>query len=86
MTASLPEKSRTQTLADEMGVKENSISNVYMCIPFTRYAVITVSLPAISLLYCFVSAFFFRGKEILDTDCNVSNTTDPTVNIFEGPW
>lgn len=67
-----------------MGYKEVTISNNLLCIPFTKYAIITVSLPAVSLCYCFWSAYLFRnGREINDTDCNVTNTV-PSVSAVTG--
>lgn len=59
-----------------MGSKPVAMSDNLLRIPFTRYAIITVSLPAFSLAYCFFSAYFFRLSEINDTDCNVSTFSD----------
>ncbi|WAQ98758.1 PGAP2-like protein, partial [Mya arenaria] len=54
----------------KMGNRYLNVSDNLLCIPFLRYAVITVSLPALSLTYCFLSAYLFRGDEINQTDCN----------------
>ncbi|XP_052793799.1 post-GPI attachment to proteins factor 2-like [Mya arenaria] len=66
-----------------MGNRYLNVSDNLLCIPFLRYAVITVSLPALSLTYCFLSAYLFRGDEINQTDCNVTNTI-PSVSAVTG--
>ncbi|KAH3834869.1 post-GPI attachment to proteins factor 2-like [Dreissena polymorpha] len=66
-----------------MGVSKLNVSDNLLRIPFFRYAVITVSLPAISLAYCFWSAYLFRSDEVNDTDCNVTNTI-PSASAVTG--
>lgn len=67
-----------------MGSKDLQASDSLLRIPFTKYAIVTVSLPAFSLAYCFLSAFFFASpREINDTDCNVTNNI-PSVSAVTG--
>lgn len=67
-----------------MGRKEISVSNDLLNISFQRYSIVTVSLPAFSLAYCFWSAFLFtHPSEINDTDCKVENNI-PSVSAVTG--
>ena len=54
-----------------MGQEEKIVTDVLLRIPFMRFGIITVSLPAFALLYCFLSAYLFERDGINDTDCNV---------------
>ena len=55
-----------------MGKDQKIVSDVLLQIPFMRFGLITVSLPAFSLAYCFLSAYLMDREGINDTDCNVS--------------
>ncbi|KAL4230674.1 hypothetical protein ACF0H5_011050 [Mactra antiquata] len=67
-----------------MGSKDIRVSGNLLMIPFTRYAIVTVSLPALSLAYCFISAILWaKNSEINDTDCNVTNNI-PSVSAVTG--
>lgn len=66
-----------------MGQEEKIVTDVLLRIPFMRFGIITVSLPAFALLYCFLSAYLFERDGINDTDCNVTNTI-PSVSAVTG--
>jgi len=55
-----------------MGTKTLKLADNLLFVPFSKYAIFTVTLPSVTLAYCFLSAYFFRFDEINDTDCNVS--------------
>ncbi|XP_067663240.1 post-GPI attachment to proteins factor 2-like isoform X1 [Haliotis asinina] len=62
---------------------EGTIEKVYLHIPILKFAVVTVSLPAFALLFCFVTAFLFRFDDVNDTQCNVTNFI-PSISAVTG--
>ena len=54
-----------------MGKDEKIVSDVLVRIPFMRFGLACVSLPAFALAYCFLSAYLLDREGINDTDCNV---------------
>ena len=58
-----------------MGQEEKVINDVLLRIPFAKFGLVTVSLPSLSLLYCFLSAYLLDAEGINDTDCNVRSLT-----------
>ncbi|ESO93772.1 hypothetical protein LOTGIDRAFT_104796 [Lottia gigantea] len=63
--------------------RRENISNVLLRVPIFAYAVVTVSLPAVALFLCFVTAVIFRYDEINDTQCNVTNFV-PSISAVTG--
>lgn len=66
-----------------MGKDEKIISDVLLRIPFMRFGLVTVSLPAFALAYCFLSAYLLDREGINDTDCNVTNSI-PSASAVTG--
>lgn len=66
-----------------MGKDQKIVTDVVLRIPFTRFGLITVGLPAFSMLYCFLSAYLLDREGINDTDCNVTNTI-PSASAVTG--
>ena len=50
---------------------ETFIKSVIVNVSMLRYAIMTVSLPAVSLFVCFITAFLWRFEDVNDTQCNV---------------
>lgn len=65
-----------------MGTKviNGKAEDVLLSINFRRIAIVTVSLPAVSLLYCFVTGIIFRFDEVNETVCKVRSYI--FLNIF----
>lgn len=55
------------TLMKELQVQDN----ILLQINFLKYAIVTVSLPAISLLWCFVTGIIFQFDQVNETVCKV---------------
>ncbi|XP_041356768.1 post-GPI attachment to proteins factor 2-like [Gigantopelta aegis] len=62
---------------------EKSINGVLLNVSMLKYAIITVSLPAVSLFVCFVTAFLWRFDDVNDTQCNVTNFI-PSISAVTG--
>lgn len=52
----------------------NSKSSIYMAISFKKLCLATVSLPLVTLLVCFVTAYIFQQDDIHETHCKVWNS------------
>ena len=58
-------------LPDMGKLETRRVEDVLLRVPFGRYAVVTVSLPAFSLLYCFLTGIIFRFNDVNETVCKV---------------
>ena len=58
------------TKTTDMG--EDQIEGVHFKINFKPFAITTVSLPALSLLFCFITGIYSRFQEVNETVCGVS--------------
>lgn len=47
------------------------VEDVQLTVPFKPFAIVTVSLPAFSLLYCFLHGIIFRFDDVNETVCKV---------------
>lgn len=57
---------------DKMGKLETRrVEDVQLTVPFKPFAIVTVSLPAFSLLYCFLHGIIFRFDDVNETVCKV---------------
>lgn len=63
--------------------KKESLQGVMLKIPFAKFAFITVSLPAFSLLFCFVSGIIFRFYDVNETVCKATNVI-PSISAVTG--
>ncbi|XP_069129872.1 post-GPI attachment to proteins factor 2-like [Argopecten irradians] len=63
--------------------KKESIHGTMLRIHFARIAFVTVSLPAFSLLFCFLSGIMFRFYDVNDTVCQVINVI-PSISAVTG--
>ncbi|CAL7949123.1 unnamed protein product [Xylocopa violacea] len=61
----------------------NSKSSIYMAIPFRKLCLATVSLPLVTLLICFVTAYIFQQDDIHETHCRVYNVL-PSISAITG--
>ena len=61
----------------------NNKSSVYMAISFRKLCVATVSLPLVTLLFCFVTANIFQSDDIHETHCRVYNVL-PSISAITG--
>lgn len=52
-------------------------------IPFNKFAVVTVCLPSISLLFCFLVGILFQFFDVNETVCNVTNFI-PSISAVTG--
>ncbi|KAK3099814.1 hypothetical protein FSP39_010148 [Pinctada imbricata] len=64
-------------------VETKKVEDVLLQIPFGKFAVVTVSLPALSLLYCFLTGIIFRFDEVNETVCQASNVV-PSISAVTG--
>ncbi|XP_064608159.1 post-GPI attachment to proteins factor 2-like [Liolophura sinensis] len=72
------------TAAVTMGkTKNESFDEIVLRIPFVRMAVVTVSLPLFSLLYCLITSVIFKPDEVNETMCSVDNFI-PSVSAVTG--
>jgi hypothetical protein len=56
----------------QMGKLESrSVEDLQLTVPFKPFAIVTVSLPAFSLLYCFLHGMIFRFSDVNETVCKV---------------
>lgn len=53
---------------------KGTIEEVALNIPMWNFAVVTVSLPGVSLAICFITAFIFRFDDVNETMCEVSRS------------
>ncbi|XP_033216363.1 post-GPI attachment to proteins factor 2-like isoform X2 [Belonocnema kinseyi] len=58
-------------------------SSVYLAIPFRKLCIATVSLPLVSLIICFVTAYIFQQDDIHETHCRVYNVL-PSISAITG--
>lgn len=49
----------------------NNKGSVYVAVPFRKLCIATVSLPLVTLLICFVTAYIFQYDDIHETHCRV---------------
>ncbi|KAJ8298265.1 hypothetical protein KUTeg_024796 [Tegillarca granosa] len=68
-----------------MGTKviNGKAEDVLLSINFRRIAIVTVSLPAFSLFYCFVTGIIFRFDEVNETVCKAQNVV-PSISAVTG--
>lgn len=57
--------------------------NLLLQVNFLRYAVMTVSLPAVSLLWCFLTGIIFQFDEVNETVCKAQNVI-PSISAVTG--
>ncbi|KAH9508248.1 hypothetical protein Btru_050600 [Bulinus truncatus] len=62
---------------------KGAVEDILLNIPFWPFAVVTVSLPGVSLLVCFVSAVIFQFDDVNETMCNVKNVI-PSISAVTG--
>ncbi|XP_071127832.1 post-GPI attachment to proteins factor 2-like [Mytilus edulis] len=67
------------TLMKELQVQDN----ILLQINFLKYAIVTVSLPAISLLWCFVTGIIFQFDQVNETVCKAQNVV-PSISAVTG--
>ncbi|XP_043261027.1 post-GPI attachment to proteins factor 2-like [Colletes gigas] len=58
-------------------------SSIYMAISFKKLCLATVSLPLVTLLVCFVTAYIFQQDDIHETHCRVYNVL-PSISAITG--
>ena len=46
--------------------------NILLQVNFLRYAILTLSLPSVSLVWCFLTGIIFQFDEVNETVCKVS--------------
>ncbi|XP_062591949.1 post-GPI attachment to proteins factor 2-like [Saccostrea cucullata] len=67
-----------------MGKLESKrVEDVQLTIPFKPFSIVTVSLPAVSLLYCFLHGMLFRFSEVNETVCQAHNIV-PSISAVTG--
>lgn len=52
-------------------LESRRVEDVQLSLPFKPFAIVTVSLPAFSLLYCFLHGIIFRFNDVNETVCKV---------------
>ncbi|XP_059141793.1 post-GPI attachment to proteins factor 2-like [Physella acuta] len=62
---------------------KGTIEDVALNIPIWNFAVVTVSLPGVSLAICFITAFIFRFDDVNETMCEVKNFI-PSISAVTG--
>ncbi|XP_033741993.1 post-GPI attachment to proteins factor 2-like [Pecten maximus] len=67
---------------DAVAAKEN-IHGTMLRIHFAKIAYVTVSLPAFSLLFCFLSGVLFRFYDVNETVCKATNVI-PSISAVTG--
>lgn len=60
-----------------------TVEDLTLSIPFWHFAIVTVSLPGISLAVCFITAFIFRFEDVNETMCEVKNFI-PSISAVTG--
>ncbi|XP_076630277.1 post-GPI attachment to proteins factor 2-like isoform X2 [Colletes latitarsis] len=58
-------------------------SSIYMAISFKKLCLATVSLPLVTLLVCFITAYIFQQDDIHETHCRVYNVL-PSISAITG--
>ncbi|XP_058789156.1 post-GPI attachment to proteins factor 2-like [Phymastichus coffea] len=61
----------------------SSQSSIYLMVPFRKLCVITVSIPLVTLLFCFVTAYIYQQDDIHETHCRVYNVL-PSISAITG--
>ncbi|XP_029047014.1 post-GPI attachment to proteins factor 2-like [Osmia lignaria lignaria] len=68
-------------------MEQNNIGNIkssiYVAISFKKLCLATVSLPLVTLLVCFITAYIFQQDEIHETHCRVYNVL-PSISAITG--
>lgn len=59
------------------------VEDVQLTVPFKPFAIVTVSLPAFSLLYCFLHGVIFRFDDVNETVCKATNVI-PSISAVTG--
>ena len=67
-----------------MGKDRGSVTadRVLLRVTFWPFALVTVSLPAVSLAVCFITAFIFRFEDVNETMCEVSTVMTVMIMII----
>ncbi|EFN61661.1 Post-GPI attachment to proteins factor 2-like [Camponotus floridanus] len=58
-------------------------SSIYLALSFRKLCLVTVGLPLVSLLFCFVTAYIFQQDDIHETHCRVYNIL-PSISAITG--
>ncbi|XP_014223829.1 post-GPI attachment to proteins factor 2-like [Trichogramma pretiosum] len=58
-------------------------SSIYLMVPFRKLCIITVSIPIVTLLFCFVTAYIYQQDDIHETHCRVYNVL-PSISAITG--
>lgn len=66
-----------------MKTEKSSDDGALIKVPFAQFALVTVSLPSISLLFCFLSGILFQFFDVNETVCNVTNFI-PSISAVTG--
>ncbi|KAL5012434.1 hypothetical protein ScPMuIL_010985, partial [Solemya velum] len=59
------------------------IGDIFLRVPFDKFALVTLCLPSISLFYCFITGIVFRFDEVNETVCKVQNVI-PSISAVTG--
>ncbi len=56
-----------------VALPSENVQNILYMLPMSTFAIVTVSLPLWSLVFCFCTACLFQHDSVTDTECHVSH-------------